>query len=130
MRLADQIRTTTFLLTLRYMVLFFVSVTILVGFINWSTVGYLEQEADQIVETEAAGLQNQFQQHGLDGLVQIIGARVRINPQGDSVYLLTNAELSPLIGNMPQWPQLTPIEEGWVSFDEMQRIKSEASGEN
>jgi signal transduction histidine kinase len=124
MRLADQIRTTTFLLTLRYMVLFFVSVTILVGFINWSTVGYLEQEADQIVETEAAGLQNQFQQNGLDGLVQIIGERVRINPQGDSVYLLTNAELNPLIGNMPQWPQLTPIEEGWVSFD-----YTDASGE-
>ena len=39
MRLADQLRTTTFLLTLRYMVLFFVSVTILVGLFNWAALG-------------------------------------------------------------------------------------------
>ena len=117
MRLADQIRTTTFLLTLRYMVLFFVSVTILVGFINWATVGYLKQEADQVVEAEAAGLTNQFRQHGLEGLMQVIGARVRINPQGDSLYLLADAEMKPLIGNVEQWPPLTPVEEGWVTFD-------------
>jgi len=117
MRLTDQLRTTTFLLTLRYMVLFFVSVTILVGFINWSTIGYLEQEADDTIEAEATGLNNQFQRNGLEGLARVIGARVSIDPQGAGVYLLADANLKPIFGNLKQWPNLTPDEDGWVTFD-------------
>lgn len=117
MRLADQIRTTTFLLTLRYMVLFFVAVTILFGILNWSTINYLEQEADMTIEAEAAGLEAQFKQRGLEGMVQVIGATISINPKGGAVYLLADAELNPLIGNLRQWPQLTAEEDGWVTFN-------------
>ena len=56
MRLADQLRTTTFLLTLRYMVLFFLSVSILFVFVSWSATGYVEQETDAAIEAEVAGL--------------------------------------------------------------------------
>jgi signal transduction histidine kinase len=117
MRLAEQLRTTTFLLTLRYMVLFFVSVTILIGFINWSTISYLEQEADAAIEAEAAGLKNIFQQNGLDGIAQVISARIGIDPRGTGVYLLADAELNMVIGNLPEWPNLTPAEDGWVTFN-------------
>jgi len=117
MRLADQLRTTTFLLTLRYMVLFFVSVTILVGFINWSTIGYLEQEADETIQAEAAGLRAIHQQNGLEGVAQVIGARINIDPRGAGIYLLADAELNPLICNLREWPKLTPADDGWVTFD-------------
>jgi signal transduction histidine kinase len=117
MRLAEQLRTTTFLLTLRYMVLFFVSVTILIGFINWSTISYLEQEADAAIEAEAAGLKSIYQQNGLDGIAQVISARIGIDPRGTGVYLLADAELNMVIGNLPEWPNLTPAEDGWVTFN-------------
>jgi signal transduction histidine kinase len=117
MRLAEQLRTTTFLLTLRYMVLFFVSVTILIGFINWSTISYLEQEADAAIEAEAAGLKSIYQQNGLDGIAQVISARIGIDPRGTGVYLLADAELTMVIGNLPEWPNLTPAEDGWVTFN-------------
>jgi signal transduction histidine kinase len=117
MRLANQLRTTTFLLTLRYMVLFFVSVTILVGFINWSTISYLEQEADETIEAEAAGLKIQFQQNGMEGVARVIGARISVDSKGAGVYLLADAELKPIFGNLRQWPNLTPAEDGWVTFD-------------
>ena len=99
------------------MVLFFVSVTILFGFINWSTVGYLEREADATIQAEAAGLAEQFRQRGLQGLAQVIAARININPQGGGIYLLADTELKPLIGNLPQWPKLVPVEDGWVTFE-------------
>ncbi len=117
MRLADQLRTTTFLLTLRYMVLFFVSVTILVGFLNWSTIGYLEQEADETIQAEAAGLKAIHQRNGLEGIAQVIGARISIDPRSTGIYLLADAELNPLIGNLREWPKLTPADDGWVTFD-------------
>jgi signal transduction histidine kinase len=117
MRLAEQLRTTTFLLTLRYMVLFFVSVTILVGFINWATISYLEQEADETVEAEGAGYKFIFQQQGLEGIAQAINLRASIDQRNTGIYLLADADLKPLIGNLREWPKLTPTDNGWVSFD-------------
>jgi len=116
MRLAEQLRTTTFLLTLRYMVLFFVSVTILFVFINWSATGYVEQEIDAAIQAEIAGLNEQFVQRGPQGLANVISTRINANPDGDAIYLIADADLNPLVGNIPAWPALTSDANGWVSF--------------
>ncbi len=117
MRLADQLRTTTFLLTLRYMVLFFVSVTILFVFINWSATGYVEQESNATIQADVAGLNEQFAQRGPQGLARIIAMRISANPDGDAVYLIADANLKPLVGNIGKWPALSSEAEGWVSFE-------------
>jgi signal transduction histidine kinase len=117
MRLAEQLRTTTFLLTLRYMVLLFVSVSIVVGVINWSAVGYFEQEADATIRAEVRGLREQFNESGPERLAQVIDARIRANPEGDAIYLLADAELRKIIGNLDLWPQLTAAGESVVTFD-------------
>ena len=117
MRLADQLRTTTFLMTLRYMVLFFVSVTILFVFISWSATGYFEQEIDATIEAEVAGLSEQFIQRGPQGLASIITTRINASPDGDAVYLIADADLKPLLGNISEWPVLIADTDGWVSFE-------------
>ena len=89
MRLADQLRTTTFLLTLRYMVLFFLSVTILFAFINWSATGTLEQEIDATVQADVAGLNEQFIQQGPQGLARVIAARISADPAWPRTTFLT-----------------------------------------
>jgi len=116
MRLADQLRTTTFLLTLRYMVLFFVSVTILVGLFDWTATGYIEQEADAAIEAEITGLGEQFNQRGPTGLVQVINSRIQAYPDGDAVYLIANRDGTALVGNLDAWPELRLIEDDWVTF--------------
>jgi len=116
MRLADQIRTTTFLLTLRYMVLFFVSVTILFLVISWAATDYLAQETDAAIQAEIAGLNEQFIQRGPEGLARVIARRISANPDGDAVYLIADSGLNPLIGSINGWPQLTVEEDDWVSF--------------
>jgi signal transduction histidine kinase len=117
MYLAKQLRTTTFLLTLRYMVLLFVSVSIVVGIINWSAVGYFEQEADATIRAEVRGLREQFNERGPQRLAQVIETRIVANPEGDALYLLADAELRKIIGNLEQWPQLAPAGESMVMFD-------------
>jgi signal transduction histidine kinase len=125
MRLADQLRTTTFLLTLRYMVLFFLSVTILFVFISWSATDYIEQEIDATIQAEVAGLNEQFTQLGPQGLARIIAMRISANPDGNAVYLIADASLNPLLGNISKWPELTSDTNGWVSFEH-----NEANGDS
>jgi len=125
MRLADQTRTTTFLLTFRYMVLFFVSVTVLFVFINWSVSGYVEEETNAAIQAEIAGLEEQFVQRGPQGLARVINMRINANPDGDAVYLIADANLHPLVGNLKEWPALATTSDGWVTFN-----YTEANGES
>ncbi len=125
MRLADQTRTTAFLLTFRYMVLFFVSVTILIVFISWTATGYLEQETDAAIQAEIIGLKEQFALRGSEGLADVINMRINANPDGDAIYLIANTDLNPLVGNISKWPALTSSTDGWVSFEHI-----EANGES
>ncbi len=120
MRLADQLRTTTFLLTLRYMVLFFLSVTILFAFISWSATGTVEQEIDAAIQADVAGLSEQFVQRGPQGLARVIAARISANPDGDTVYVVADADLNVLLGTITEWPTLTSEPEGWVSFTQLE----------
>lgn len=101
------------------MVLLFVSVSIVVGVINWVAVGYFEQEADATIDAEVRGLREQFNEGGPGRLAETIEARIQANPQGDAIYLLTTAELRKIIGNLDAWPQLTPAGETMVTFDNL-----------
>ncbi|MDP6413805.1 MAG: HAMP domain-containing sensor histidine kinase [Gammaproteobacteria bacterium] len=124
-RLADQLRTTTFLLTLRYMVLFFLSVTVLFIFISWSTTDYVEQETKAAIQTDIAGLNEQYRQRGPQGLARIIAMRISANPDGDAIYLLADANLTSMVGSASKWPTLIADVDGWVTFE-----YSETTGES
>jgi signal transduction histidine kinase len=104
MRLPALLRTSVFQLTLIYMALFGVSVAALFAFMYWSTVGFLERQTDEVIDAEITGLREQYARRQLVGLVEIIRDRVRRPGQERSVYLLVDAGLRPLAGNMSYWP--------------------------
>jgi signal transduction histidine kinase len=104
MRLPALLRTSVFQLTLIYMALFGVSVVALFVFMYWSTVGFLERQTDEVIDAEITGLGEQYARRQLVGLVEIIRDRVRRPGQERSVYLLVDAGLRPLAGNMSYWP--------------------------
>jgi signal transduction histidine kinase len=109
-------RTSAFHLTLVYAALFAISVTILFGFIYWSTVGFLSRQTSATIEVEIAGLREQFEQRGLPGLVEVVADRVRRDEEGRSVYLFADASLRPLAGNLRSWPSDVETENGWSEF--------------
>lgn len=106
----------TFRLALLYMLLVGASVAILLGFIYWSTAGYMARQTDATIGAEIQGLAEQYRRRGLAGLSRVIAERIARDPQGASVYLLSNPDGEPIIGNLDRWPAVAPDAEGWVGF--------------
>lgn len=111
------LRSSTFRLALMYMLLFVSSVLLLLGFIYWSTVSYMSSQTDATIEYEILDLTDRYQHTGLAGLTQLITERLSRHPAGASVYLLTDTNLAPLIGNLDSWPVNADIQHGWLEFD-------------
>ncbi len=111
------LKSSTFRLALVYMLLFSASAVLLLGFIYWSTAGYMARQTDATIESEITGLAERYRLTSLDGLVRSINERLERNPQGSFVYLLTDSNFRPIVGNLDRWPHIPPGEDGWLSFN-------------
>ncbi len=113
------LRTTAFQLTLLYTLIFTLSVLTILGFIYWSTIGFLERQTDATIEAEITGLAEQYRQRGLEGLARVVSDRIERAPLGRSVYLFADADGRALGGNLSRWPALRAAaspEANWVAF--------------
>ena len=106
----------TFRLAVLYVLLLGVSVAILLGFIYWSTAGFMARQTDATIGAEVQGLAEQYRRRGLTGLSVIIAERAARDPAGASVYLLADQDYQPLVGNIEAWPAAEPDSDGWVDF--------------
>jgi signal transduction histidine kinase len=106
----------TFRLALLYVVLLGSSAAILLGFIYWSTAGYMARQADATIDAEILGLAEQYRRRGLTGLSAVLAERVARDPAGASVYLLADGDYKPLLGNLDTWPGVEPGRDGWIEF--------------
>jgi signal transduction histidine kinase len=98
------------------MLLVGISVAILLGFIYWSTAGYMARQTDATIGAEIQGLAEQYRRRGLAGLSTVIAERIARDPEGASIYLLAGPNGTPIIGNLDIWPPATPDADGWVRF--------------
>jgi signal transduction histidine kinase len=110
------LRSSTFRLALLYMLLFSTSVLVLLGFIYWSTVSYISAQTDETIDIEILDLTERYRNAGLAGLTQLLTERLSRRPAGGSVYLLTDKDLTPLVGNLDRWPLGAEIQNGWLEF--------------
>lgn len=117
MKAAELLRSSAFRLSFIYMILFAGSVLILLGFIYWSTVGYMSKQTDATIEAEITGLAEQYSKGGLNNLVSIITDRIERDPDSSSVYLFASADYSLLAGNISAWPDARQTEDGWMNFE-------------
>ena len=111
-RLRALFNTSTFQLTLYYTLLFMVSAALLSLFLYWSTIGLLLRETDATLKAEITGLAEQYIEHGLDRLVEVIAHRMRTDQSGDMLYLFATRDNQPLAGNLLEWPRLEEQGEG------------------
>jgi signal transduction histidine kinase len=98
------------------MLLFSASAVLLLGFIYWSTAGYMSRQTDATIDAEISGLAERYRLTSLDGLVRSLNTRLQRNPQGSFVYLLTDSNFRPIVGNLDRWPHIPAGEDGWLSF--------------
>ncbi|KAA6184014.1 HAMP domain-containing protein [Thiohalocapsa marina] len=118
----------TFRLVLLYVLLLGGSAGILLGFIYWSTAGYMARQTDLTIGAEIQGLAEQYRRRGLSGLSTVIAERVARDPSGAMVYLLADGSYAPLVGNIDTWPGVEPDRDGWIEFRLREAAASELGG--
>jgi signal transduction histidine kinase len=109
------LRTSTFRLAALYLVLFAASVLALLAFIYLSMAGFIEQQTEATIRAEMRGLREQYDQRGLNGLVEVVRARSAA-PRGNSLYLITDRALAPVVGNLDSWPSGHETRPSWITF--------------
>jgi signal transduction histidine kinase len=115
------LNTNAFRLAAVYFAIFATSVLALLAFIYFSTADFIEQQTDETIDAEIRGLSEQYREHGLAGLIEVIQFRVaeaRRTPSriDDTLYLITDPLLHPLAGNLERWPPIGERGAGWVAF--------------
>lgn len=111
------LRSSTARLALIYLALFGSSVLVLLGFIYWSTAGFMSRQTDATIDAEITGLAEQYGQFGTVGLVRAIERRTADARASRGLYLVTGpGGLTPIAGNLSRWPGETPDAEGRLTF--------------
>jgi signal transduction histidine kinase len=125
-------RTSTFRLSIIYLVLFGLSVIAVLGFVYWQTAGFIARQTDQAIEAEIDSLAETYQARGLGAMQRLVERRAANQKQ--SLYVIADPNLNPIAGNLDSWPattrggrkggflaQLWPEnrtnEAGWVEFN-------------
>jgi signal transduction histidine kinase len=97
--------------------LFSMSVALLLAFIYWSTAAFMEDQTNATIDAEIRGLAERYSLSSMDGLVRSINDRLKRNPYGNTIFLLTDPRYEPVTGNLNGWPARDPGPEGWLEFE-------------
>lgn len=100
------LRSSTFRLTVAYLLIFSLSALALLVFVYVAGARYMERQTMETIEAEIQGLKEQASQGGLVGLIKIIEHRSQGDPDRLGIYLLTDWTGHVLAGNLPEWPDV------------------------
>ena len=113
------LKSSAFRITLVYILLFGLSVSIILGFVYWSTIIYKTNQTDEDINAEIQALSETYETRGYPGLLTMLSERIEQQRPGDTnLYLLTDNQFRPLVQNISGWPRLAKVEQGdWLVFD-------------
>jgi signal transduction histidine kinase len=119
--LAKTLRSSTLRLALICIAVFGAVVIALFGYVYWATASYLQSRTDQAIAAELATLQSAFATGGRGELIAAIAQHTAAPRSDGGVYLLADAGLAPLAGNLDGWPSELRGAVGWSTFRSPQR---------
>lgn len=96
--LIKSFQTTTFRLSLTYLVLFSAAAALAIGYIYWNTTVLLSRQLEQTIQAEIQGLAEHYRQGGLNRLATTVAERSQV--PGNSLYLVTDARARHIAGNL------------------------------
>lgn len=110
-------KSSAFRITLVYVLLFGLSVSIILGFVYWSTIVYKTNQTDVDINAEIQELTDVYNRKGYPGLVTLLSERVQPRPGDPTLYLLADYQFQPLVSNMTGWPRMSVDRKGgWLDF--------------
>ena len=99
-----------------YAALFGVSALALAVFLWWATAGLLDRQVDAAIHADAQGLIEQWNDGGLPAVVLTIRDRLAGNIDDDAIYLLVDASLHRVAGNLEHWPSGVTMSGQWFEL--------------
>src|ERR1700760_4916648 len=102
-----------------YAVLLAVSGTALAVFLWWATAGLLDRQTEAAINVDAQGLSERWADGGLPALVVTIEDRLAQNIDDDAIYLLTDANMKRIAGNLATWPPMGTQAGPWYELPVM-----------
>ncbi len=105
----------SFRLTLAFVVLFCVAALVLLAFIYVASARFMEEQTKATIDAEIEGLVENYQAGGPRLLLATIDRRAKAQPHRESIYLLLSPSGKRLAGNLDVWPVVTPESDGSIS---------------
>ena len=93
-----------------------ISAGALAMFLWWATAGLLDRQVEAAIRGDARGLAERWDEGGVSALVLTIEDRLAGNVDDDAIYLLTDAQMQPLAGNLAHWPEPVQRTDGWYEL--------------
>jgi signal transduction histidine kinase len=115
--LIKTLRSSTLRLALICIGVFGTVVCSLFSYVYWSTASYLRSRSDHAIAAERAVLHHAYDDAGRHGLIMAIAQRIAEQRLEGGLYLLTDASLEPVAGNLTAWPAPLKGVQGWGNFD-------------
>ena len=116
MLLSKTFRSSTLKIAFIYVIVFSSAIFGVLGYVYWSTVTYVDEILDHSIETETAALLETFATSGRRGLISFIDRRLADKFFDDWAYLLTDASLVYVVGNLKSWPIAQQVDQDRFEF--------------
>ena len=113
---AGLFRSAGFRFGLVYAILLTISAAALAMFLWWFTAGLLDRQTASAIRADAQGLIERFDEGGIQGLVGTIEDRLAANVDDDAIYLLVDANMKRVAGNLDTWPSVVDKPGEWRQF--------------
>ena len=117
MLLAKTLRSSTLRLALICVGIFGAAVCALFSYVYWSTASYVRGRSDHAIAAEHVILRQAYDRAGRDGLIATIRQRIADERFEGGFYLLADASLAPIAGNLKAWPSVLKGSDGWGDFN-------------
>jgi signal transduction histidine kinase len=114
--LSKTLRSSTLKLAFIYVIVFSSAIFAVLGYVYWSTVTYISEKSDRNITAERALLIKAYGDAGQSGLIALINQRGADQFFDEWAYLLTDASLTYVAGNLKSWPTMLHGEQGWGNF--------------
>jgi signal transduction histidine kinase len=88
-----------------YAALLGVSAAALALFLWWATAGLLDRQTEAAIQADAQSLAERYTAGGVPALVLTIEERLSQDVEDDAIYLLVDASMQRIAGNLAHWPQ-------------------------
>jgi signal transduction histidine kinase len=98
-----------------YAVMLALSAAALGLFLWWATAGLLDRQTEAAINADAQSLTERYLRGDLPALIITIDDRLAQNVEDDAIYLLVNASMHPLAGNLQRWP--SAVQQADVSYE-------------